>query len=105
MRRREFITLLGGAAASWPVVARAQHAAMPVVGFLTNRSPNESAHLMAAFRQGLSETGHIEGKNVQIDFRFAEGQFARLPSLATNLIERKPAVIVAVGPGALAVKA
>src|SRR5262245_10740141 len=104
IRRREFITLFGGAAA-WPLAARAQHSATPVVGFLTNRSPGESAHLVAAFRQGLNETGLVEGKNIQIDFRFAEGQFARLPGFATDLIERKPAVIVAVGPGALAVKA
>ena len=105
--RREVICLLGSvaAAAAWPLVARAQQPALPLVGFLTNRSPGESAHLVAAFRQGLSETGHAEGKTIQIDFRFAEGQFARLPALATDLIERKPAVIVAVGPGALAAKA
>jgi putative tryptophan/tyrosine transport system substrate-binding protein len=103
--RRELIVALGSAVAAWPLLARAQQPAMPVVGFLSNRSPGESAHLMTAFRQGLSETGHVEGKNIRIDSHFAEGQFARLPALATDLIERKPAVIVAVGPGALAVKA
>src|SRR5262245_31267441 len=86
IRRRELITLLGGAAAAWPVRARAQPAATPLAGFLTNRSPAESAHLVAAFRQGLSETGHVEGKNIQIDFRFAEGQFDRLPGLAWQLV-------------------
>src|SRR5262245_66439758 len=105
MGRREFVALLGGAAAAWPVATRAQQPATPLVGFLTNRSPAESAHLVAAFRQGLSETGHVEGKNIQIDFRFAEGQFDRLPGLAPALNEIKRAVIVAVGPGALAVKA
>ena len=72
MRRRAFITLVGGAA-TWPLAGRAQQTAMPVVGFLTNRSPGESAHLVAAFRQGLSETGHVEGKNIQIDFRLRRG--------------------------------
>jgi putative ABC transport system substrate-binding protein len=103
MRRRKFIALLGSAAV-WPLAARGQQPAMPLVGFLTNRRLGESAHLVAAFRQGLSETGHVEGKTIQIDFRFADGQFARLPALAADLIERKPSVIVAVGPGALAVK-
>jgi putative tryptophan/tyrosine transport system substrate-binding protein len=105
VRRREVIALLGGAVVGCPLAARGQQTATPLAGFLTNRSPAESAHLVAAFRQGLSETGHVECKSIQIDFRFAEGQFARLPGLATDLIERKPAVIVAVGPGALAVKA
>jgi putative ABC transport system substrate-binding protein len=105
MQRREFITLLGGAAVAWPVGARAQQPTMPVVGFLTSRSPGESAHLIAAFRQGLSETGHVEGKSIQIAYRFGEGDFARLPALAADLVEHKPALIVAVGPGALAIKA
>jgi len=105
MKRREFIAIVGSAAATWPLTVRAQQPAMPLVGFLTNRSSGESAHLIAAFRRGLSETGHVEGKNVQIAFRLAEGQFARLPALAADLVERKPAVIVVVGPGALAVKA
>src|SRR5262249_17314649 len=104
MRRREFITLLGGAAA-WPLAARAQQPAMPLIRFLTNRAPEESAHLVAAFRQGLSDTGYVDGKSVQIAFRFGNGEFARLPALARELVERKPAIIVAVGPGALAVKA
>jgi putative ABC transport system substrate-binding protein len=107
MRRRAFITTLGAAAvgAAWPLAARAQQPALPLVGFLTSRSPGESAHLIAAFRQGLSETGHVEGKSIQIAYRFGEGDFARLPALAADLAERKPAVIVAVGPGALAIKA
>src|SRR5262245_36142522 len=105
MGRRGSVPMLGGAAAAWPVATRAQQPAMPLAGFLTNRSPAESAHLVAAFRQGLSETGHVEGKNIQIDYRFGEGEFARLPALAADLVERKPAVIVAVGPGALAIKA
>ena len=105
LKRREFIALVGGAAVAWPLTVRAQQPAMPVVGFLTNRSPGESAHLVAAFHQGLGETGHVDGKDIQIAFRWGEGQFARLPALAADLIERKPAVIVAVGPGALAVKA
>jgi putative ABC transport system substrate-binding protein len=105
LKRREFIALVGGATVAWPLTVRAQQPAMPVVGFLTNRSPGESAHLVAAFHQGLGETGYVDGKDIQIAFRWGEGQFARLPALAADLIERKPAVIVAVGPGALAVKA
>jgi putative ABC transport system substrate-binding protein len=97
MRRREFITLLGGAAVAWPVAVRAQQAAMPVIGFMSGRSPEDSSYLVAAFRQGLSEGGFVEGRNVAIEFRWAGGEYERLPSLAAELVGRQVSILVAVG--------
>jgi putative tryptophan/tyrosine transport system substrate-binding protein len=97
MRRREFITFLGGAATVWPVAARAQQAATPLIGFLSSRSPNESEALVAAFRRGLAETGFVEGQNVHLAFRWAEGRYDRLPELAAELVKSQVAVIASVG--------
>ena len=97
MRRREFITLIGGAAATWPLASRAQQAPIPVVGFLNGRSPGESASAEAAFRQGLKESGYVEGQNVHIAFRWAEGRNDRLSALTAGLVDIRVAVIAAAG--------
>jgi putative ABC transport system substrate-binding protein len=107
MRRREFITLLGGAAVARPLSAQAQQPAVPVIGFLSSRSPGESSGVVAAFRRGLDEAGFVEGQNTVIAFRWAEGAYDRLPALAADLIGLRVAVLVAAGgtPSLIAAKA
>jgi putative tryptophan/tyrosine transport system substrate-binding protein len=104
--RRSFITLVGRAAVAWPFAARAQQPAQPLVGFLSSRSPGESEAVVAAFRQGLADSGYVVGQNVAIEYRWAEGNYDRLPALAAELVGRRVAIILAAGgpPSALAAK-
>ena len=97
MRRREFIALLGGAAVAWPLAAGAQQPALPVIGFMSGRAPEDSSYLVDAFRQGLIQSGFVEGRNVAVEFRWAYGDYDRLPALAAELVGRNVAVLVGVG--------
>src|SRR5262249_2194282 len=106
LRRREFITLVGGAAAAWPLAARGQQPALPVIGLLTTRGPGDTPHLLAAVRQGLKDTGFAEGQNVAIEYRFVGNKIEQLPSLAADLVHRQVTAIVTTGnAAALAAKA
>src|SRR5262245_65422191 len=105
IRRREFITLLGGAAAGWPVAARAQQATMPVVGCMSGGSPGPLRRQIAAVHEGLKEAGYVDGQSVMLEWRFAEGQLNRFPAFTAELVRRQVAVLIATSPaGALAAK-
>ncbi len=105
MRRREFVALLGGAAATWPLAARAQQPAMPIVGYLGAASPHTGVQILAALRQSLAEAGYVEGRNVAIEPHWAAGQYERLPAMAAEMVRRQVAVIVATGGTAAALAA
>ena len=107
MRRREFISLLGGAAAAWPFVANAQSPPMPVIGYLSVRSPEDTANLLAAFRSGLAQSGFVEGQNTAIEYRWARGQYDQLPAMAAELVGRPVSLLATTGgePAALAASA
>jgi hypothetical protein len=102
MRRRDFITGIAGSAGAWPLAARAQQPAMPVIGLLHSQSPEEYAGLLRRFRQGLRDTGFVEGENLSIEYRWANNQLERLPALAAELIRRRVAVIVSLGSATVA---
>jgi ABC-type uncharacterized transport system substrate-binding protein len=104
MRRREFVSFIGGAAAAWPLIARAQQPAMPVIGFLHIASPEAYVHVVAAFRRGLMENDLVEGRNITVEYRWGEGQLDRMPSLLADLLDHQPSVIVASLQGAQAAK-
>src|SRR6516162_3590999 len=97
MRRRDFITLLGGAAASWPIAARAQRPGLPVIGYLSSRTPEAEVPFLGAFRRGLATTGYIENMNVVFEYRFANGEYEGQAALALDLVRRQVAVVVAAG--------
>jgi len=105
--RRKFVAALGGAVVAWPIAARAQQSAMPVIGYLSARSPEDTTHLVAAFRRGLAENGYVEGQNLTIEYRWALGQYDRLPGMAAELVRRRVAVLAASGgePAAMAAAA